>query len=157
MPFYQGITIMQSGESDNTSAQVITLIVNFDGEGTPGSHLYLYLFNNAGKLLECQPILYGKVTVVLTKADLIDARIFIGLSGEKRERFNVSQERMSVLQCHEVSLGREREKNRYDLSPVPESVWELWTIEHLWHDAHDSKKTENKAARFRLSADLPWV
>ena len=147
---------MQLNNSDDMT-HVMTVIVNFEGEGKPGSHLYLYLFNHAGKLIECQPILYGKVMIVLSKSELVNARIFIGLPEEKPERFNVSQDRMPALLGHEVTLGRECGENNYALSPVPDSVWQQWTIEHLWIDDHSPKKVESRAIKFRPSANVPSI
>ena len=123
---------MQSTHQDSRTIKIVSLISSFEGAGAPSKHLYLYLFTRSGKLIECQPILCGKSTVVLTDNELLNSRIFIVLNEDARDPRRITLETMPDFHGHEVKLLRQCGHNSYELSTVPETTWCWWKIESHW-------------------------
>ena len=148
---------MQASQQDHRTIQIVSLISSFEGNGAPCSNLYVYLFTRSGKLIECQPILGDKSTVVLTDNELLNSRIFVVQNKDKRDPRRISLETMPDFHGHEVKLLRQRGHNVYELSQVPESTWRWWKNQnHGMIPTYPLDHHDRAAPFFGSNANLSW-
>jgi hypothetical protein len=118
------------GETRERGPQGRSIVFKAGFEGKPDKPLVVvaYMFDRKGRLYATSPVKDGQAQFQIEKKQLKGVRLFFGPELPK-ERYGTKQptlETMARLQAYEPAWRFERDKDVYELLPIPESLWPWW-------------------------------
>ncbi|HYE35457.1 hypothetical protein [Methylocaldum sp.] len=104
--------------------------------------LDLYVFSEAGELIDCESLWKGKAVMALFEEDLSDARIMIGPPIRDSIRGPITMDMIRNYQGFEVGFTAVPENHSVVLSAVPEAVWREWQLSGSWSKGRQEPKQD---------------